>query len=237
MKNLALLVSVVFLLFSCNSGNKESSSASDDSKETTSKSSDTKAYDCLEKYVEDYSGLLTKEDMISVHPFDLDEAKVELSAGNYGSHIYSWRSDRPEIEHKVSGMKMMLADMNTMGVALLSFASPDNDMKSIRSNFDMAYKQLSDAELKQIDDNLNKQKDDIKETGKKMMKARGKSSWEFVDGLGNSAWYKWNDRWGGELAVLAGRAKFYIRLKVSDDPDENRVVAEKLAEKVLEKCH
>ena len=61
-------------------------------------------------------------------------------------------------------------------------------------------------------------------------------SWEFVEGLGSSAWYKWDETYGGELAVLAGKAKFYIVIKISDDPKENRELAKKLAEKVIAKC-
>ena len=69
-----------------------------------------------------------------------------------------------------------------------------------------------------------------------MMKVRKKSNWDFVENIGSSSWYKWNNQFGGELAVLAGKAKFYIRLKISDDPQENLEVAKKLAEKVLAKC-
>lgn len=237
MKNLAFLVSVVFVLFSCNSGSKESSSGSDNSKETASTSSDLKAYDCLEKYVDDYSGLLTTEDMVSVYPFEVDEAKVKLRAGGFGHHKYSWPSDRPEIEYEASGIEIALEDMNMMGVSSLSFSRGKYGMKSIRSTFDMGYKKLSEAELKMIDDNLDKQNDDVKDTGKQMMKVREKRNWEFVEGIGNSAWYKWDEKWGGTLAVLAGRAKFDIELKISDNPEENRRVAEKLAKKVLDKCH
>lgn len=232
MKKVAFLVGIAFVLFSCNSGNNESSSSnSDKSAETLNKS-----YDCLKEYQEDYSGLLTKEDMTAVYSFDLNTAKVELRPGNYGRHIYSWLSDRPDLEYEVSGMKLKGPDRNTMGVALLSFYSDDSDMKSTRKLFDRGYKQLSEKELKEIENNLSKQNNEIKKTGKDMMKVRKKSNWDFVENIGSSSWYKWNNQFGGELAVLAGKAKFYIRLKISDDPQENLEVAKKLAEKVLAKC-
>lgn len=238
MKKSMYLLGIALVLFSCNSGNKETSdSVSDDATGTVNKSAEGNSYDCLKQFQEDYSKLLTKEEMASVYPFKFDEAKVDLSPGNYGSHIYSWPSDRPDVEQEISGMKIKGPDYNTMGVTMLSFYSNDKDMQSTRDYFDMGYKQLSEKELKQIDENLEKQDEEIKNTGKDMMKIRANRSWEFVDGTGNSAWYKWNERWGGELAVLAGKATFNIKVKVSEDPDENRGIAEKLAEMILEKCN
>ena len=60
---------------------------------------------------------------------------------------------------------------------------------------------------------------------------------EFVDGVGSSAWYKWTDNYGGELSVLAGRAQFKIRIKISQDADENKELAKKLAQIAISKCH
>ena len=100
----------------------------------------------------------------------------------------------------------------------------------------MAYKEWSEEELERINKNLAKQNKEIESTGKDMMKIRGNRSWEFIEGLGTSSWYKWNEKFGGELAVLAGKAKFYIIIKISDNPKENRDLAVKLAEKVIAKC-
>lgn len=238
MKKLAFLGFIVFVLISCNSGNKESSTTNSSENNRAEATSDSgKTYDCLRQFQEHYDKLLTKEEMTSIYPIDFDAAEVDLSTGNYGKHIYQWPSDRPKVEQEMAGRKFFLPDNNTMGVALLSFYPEDSDLKSNRENFDMAYKKLSEKELKKISDNLDKQKDDIKETGKKMMESRAKNNWDFVDGLGSSAWYKWNERYGGELAVLAGNAKFYIRLKTNEDPNENLEIAKKLAQKVLDKCN
>lgn len=232
------LAGIVFILFSCNSGNKESSGATSDGKsENKTSKSDSKSYDCLKKFEDDYSLLLTKEEMAAVYPIDFDVADQELRSGSYGEHIYQWSSDRPTFTMEVSGMKMELPDENTIGLKNLSFNSDKTDLKSAIGTFDMAYKQLSQKELDQIQSNLEKAKDEVKETGKDLMKVRAKMSWDFVDDLGSSAWYKWNNQWGGELVVLAGRANFTILTKISADPDENRELAKKLAEKVIAKCH
>ncbi|MEO8933913.1 MAG: hypothetical protein ABI295_06355 [Xanthomarina sp.] len=227
MKKIAFLTGIAFVLFSCNSGNKESS----DRNKINSKS-----YDCLKKFEEDYAQLLTKEEMASIYPIDFDKSKVELRSGSYGQHMYRWPSNRPDFDLEISGMKMKNPDQNTMGVKRLSFYSDKSDLKSTIETFNMGYKELSEEELARIQANLDKQSDEVKETGKDLMKVRGKRSWDFVEGLGSSAWYKWNEKYGGELAVLAGKANFNIIIKTSSDPNENRELAVKLAEKVLEKC-
>ncbi|HUH28422.1 hypothetical protein [Gelidibacter sp.] len=236
MRKTTFFAGLVFLLFSCNSGNKQSSEGtSDDATKKVSNKDSGKSYDCLKDFKDDYGALLTKEEMASVYPLG-DKAKVELRSGSYGQHIYTWESDRPSFTMEVSNMKMDVPDQNTMGIKNLSFYSDKTDLKSAIGTFDMGYKQLSDAELAQMQKNLEKADAEVKETGTDLMKVRAKSSWDAVEGLGSSSWYKWSDQWGGELVVLAGRANFTILTKISNDPDENRELAKKLAEKVIAKC-
>ena len=226
------LSGMALALFSCDSGSKSSESVS----EGKSVNSSGNTYACLEPFQNDYSQLLTAEEMNAVYPIDFENAKQDLSTGSYGNHTYVWESDRPSFVMEISGMKMDVPDQNLIGVKMLSFVSKDSDLKSAVGTFDMAYKELSAEELERINENLAKQNDEIKKTGEEMMEVRGKRSWDFVKGLGSSAWFKWNDQYGGELAVMAGRAKFYIVIKVSDNPEDNRKLAVKLAEKILTKC-
>lgn len=238
MKKSVLLLGLVFALFSCNSGNKESSSsASDEDSDKVSVNSSAKTYRCLEEFQDNYEKLLTKEEMAQIYQIDFDSAEVDLSSGTYGKYEYSWPSDRPDLEYEMSGMKIKGADKNLMGVSMLSFNSDKSDMNANKDHFDMGYKELSNDELKKIEENLSKQSDEVQKTGKDMMKVRAKRSWEFVDGTGSSAWYKWDDRYGGEMVVLAGKAKFTVKVKVSDDPSQNKGLAMKLAEMVMQKCH
>lgn len=221
------------LLFSCDSGETTSS---DGKGENTNGNNAGLNCALLAEMEEDYSQLLTKEDMASVYAIDFDKAKEDLRSGSYGEYIFSWPSDRPEFAMEMSGMKFNVPDKNTIGIKTFSYYTGDTDMKSFTETFDMGYKELSEEELERINRNLNKQEEEIKSTGEDMMVIRGKRSWEFVEGLGTSSWYKWNNQYGGELAVLAGRAKFYIIIKISDNPQENRDLARKLAEKVIAKC-
>lgn len=227
---------LAFVMFSCDSGKKETSNAnSTDRTETSSKKNAGKSYDCLKDFQEDYEALLSKAEMSSVYPIS-DKAEVNLSPGSYGQHIYQWKSDRPSFTMEVSNMKMQVPDQNTIGIKNLSISSSTSDLESIRKFFDMSYKKLSEEELAQIESNLDQAEDDVKETGKGYMEARVKSVWEAVDGLGSSAWYKWSEQWGGELVVLAGKANFTILTKINADPAENKELAIKLAEKVIAKC-
>lgn len=232
MKKMMFLTGIALALLSCDSGSKSSETVSDG--KSTKSSGNT--YACLEPFQDDYSLLLTTEEMNAVYPIDFENAKQDLSTGSYGNHTYAWDSDRPSFVMEISGMKMDIPDQNLIGVKMLSFVSEDSDLKSAVGTFDMAYKELSDEELKRINENLAKENDEIKKTGEEMMKVRGKSSWDFVEGLGSSAWFKWNDQYGGDLAVMAGRAKFNIVIKVNDNPADNRKLAVKLAEKILAKC-
>lgn len=236
MKKLTFLAGIAFMLFSCNSGNKDSQSSSETSEEAKSSSGNVNVSDCLEAFKEDYEKLLTKDDMVSVFAFNPENAKHNLRSGSYGEHNYRWESERAPVVTVILNQNITGPDYNSIGISNLSFYNDDSDLKSNRDYFDRGYKTLSEAELKQIEDNLAKQSDEVKKSGEGFMEVRKKSQWEFVDGVGTSAWYKWNETYGGELAVLSGRAQFDIRLKVSEDRDENRDLAKKLAQKVIDKC-
>lgn len=231
MKKFTLIFGIAFILFSCNSDKKKSSDS-----QSSKSAKKAKSYDCLKRYEDNYDKLVTKKELASVYPFDMDEVKEELSNGSYGEYIVSWPSDRPDIKMEVAGMKMNVPDLNAMGVKNLSFSSDKTKLETIRKNFDMGYKKLSDEELKAIEKNLEESSEEIRDAGKSMMKTRKERKSEFVDGIGSSAWYRWNERYGGELVVLAGRAKFTVRLKISEDPEENKELCMKLAVLVLEKC-
>lgn len=236
MKKLTFLAGIALVLCSCNSGNKNSSDSPSEISKENSVSGNVNVSDCLESFEKDYEKLLSKEDMVSVFEFNPENAKHNLRSGGYGEHNYRWESDRAPIVTTILNQEIKGPDYNSIGIANLSFYDDDSELKSNKDYFDRGYKTLSEAELKQIEDNLAKQSDEVKKSGEGFMEVRKKSQWEFVDGVGTSAWYKWHDTHGGELAVLSGRAKFDILVKVSKDRDENRDLAKKLAQKVIDKC-
>lgn len=232
MRKTVLLTGLAFGMLSCGSSDQKST---ENLAETPKEK--LKTYDCLNDFESNYNLLLTKEEMNEVYPIDFENAKEELNPGGYGSYVYTWASDRPSFPIEISGFKMDVPDQNTIGIKMLSFKSKDISLDNAIEIFDMGYKDLSEKELEQINENLSKQDDEIKETGQEMMAVRAKSSWEAVPNLGSSAWYKWDEKYGGELVVLAGRASFTIVIKISQNTEENKKLAVELAQKVLMKCN
>lgn len=235
MKQLLLLLGIITVLFSCNSKKKESSEKEVTIIEHNSKTDDL-SYDCLRAYKDDYKGLISKKEMAGIFPIDFDVAKEELRSGSYGEYSYNWPSDRPDLNLEISGTRIKTPDQNIMGIKSLSFYSEKSQLKSNLDNFNMGYKNLSQNEMDKIQKNLESEGDEVKKTGKDLMKVRAISIWEAVEGIGSSAWFKWNDNYGGELAVLAGKAKFIVVIKVSDNPDENKQLAKEFANRILSKC-
>lgn len=236
MKKITMISGLLFLFYSCDSSTKEASlSTSDSGNGKVESKSNGNSYECLNKFQDDFDLLLTKEEMASVYPIPFDQAEVNLSSGSYGEHIYSWESDRGTFTMEISGTKMEIPDQNTMGVKRLSFSN-SKDLKSAISYFDMSYKELSDDEHAQIKSNLEKEDKETQKTGEEFMEVRNKMKFEFVDEVGSSAWYKWSEKFGGELAVLGGKAQFNTVAKISDDPEENKRITIELAKKILAKC-
>lgn len=233
MKKLLYLITIGFIALSCNSNRKNT-----DSSDGSITTSDIENYDCLQKYEEDYAALITKEEFASVYPFDVTNAEEDLQnqPSGYGYYTIQWDSGRPDKEMTISGVTIPVPDRDMMSVNRLSSASENKNMAEVKDFFDRGYKKLSDGELAEIDKNLDNASAEVGETGKKLMEARKNRNYDFIDGVGNSAWYRWNETTGGELAVLAGRRNFLIRTKVGEDPKENEKIAKQLAHIVLQKC-
>lgn len=237
MKNTIFLFALTLLLVACNS--KSDNQATDNTSNAPSENTvSSKSYDCLEDYLEKYDELLSQADITSVYSDPLDDVKEKLSGGNYGEHILSWNSDRPMQTISVAGREMEFNDMNRIGVENLSFLKKDADLVSARETFDFGYRPLSPEQIANLEERVAAaaEDDNVKDVGLSALQARAKFHYEFVDNLGTSAWYQWTGSEGGELVIMAGRAKFAILTKVSNDPNENKDLAVKLAKIVLSKC-
>jgi hypothetical protein len=62
-------------------------------------------------------------------------------------------------------------------------------------------------------------------------------TYEPVNDLADRAYWKWNDTYGLELAVLSGAAHFTIKTKVTAHADTTLDAAVNLAKEVLAKCN
>lgn len=230
MKKIILTIGIAIVAFSCTSDKKKS-------KEEGIQKEAGKTYDCLRDFEDKYDELITLEEMASVYAFNQEEAKVAVSNRSYGHHTITWPSNRPDMTLNVAGRDMTLPDQNSMSVAVLNFFPDNLKIGEARNRFDMGYKKLSQEELDLINKNLEKTPEENKEINKDLMDARTKMNYAFIDNIGSSAWYKWNKNYGGELAVLAGRSKFSVRIKISRDSVENLELSKKLAMLIVEKCN
>lgn len=220
------------MVISCTSDKKKSEALENDGIENK----DSEAYACLKEYEDRYDELASVKDMASVYPFEDQDYRVDLSNGSYGNHTVIWPSDRPNMDLVVAGTKMNIPDQNSMSLAVISTYSENMTLEAVRDRFEMGYKELSKEELEQINKNLEKTEGEVGETGKKLMDVRQKTNYAKIDNIGTSAWYKWSDTYGGELAVLGGRTKFDIRIRISNDSVYNLEHSKKLALLILEKC-
>jgi len=230
MKKTAIVLSALFL-FSCSG--KENTSVNT--------KSNFKISDCLEKFDFDFCKMLTQQDILKHYKIDFSKTKVDSNSrtGQYGECIYQWESDRSKISIEISKTKMIMPDMNRLGIDNLFLSSKDLDQESILLLFDRGYKSLPETEINQEKENL---KDKIKDeerlkTALDLMDMRGKFAYKPISGIGNGAYWKWKEPYGGELVVLVGRAKFTIISRVSLDIEENLELSKKLALEVIGKCN
>lgn len=210
------------------------------SKREKASKGDLKISDCLEKFDHDYAKMLTLDDLASHQELDQSTVKTKVSPtkGEYGSVSYTWASDRPEKEMVLNSHKMMVPDNNYVELKNMFFYD-DGSAETVEL-FERGYKKLSEKELAQIEANLEKsfaEKPDELENAKKLMKVREATKHSEVPDLGTRAYWKWDERFGGDLITLVGKAKFTVVAKVSKDPDTSLAFAKKLAQEVIDKCN
>jgi|GEM_PF-645192 len=239
MKKILYLLVSAGMMSAC-SGTGETSTAS-----TTESSSAISQ--CLAAKDYQYQELLTKAD-IAKH-VNIDESsyeeKISTTKGKYGSCVYRWASDRPEkeITSKVTGAVFKRPDKNQVTIKLLDFYTDKdlerNKQESVLDLFDQGYKKLSQDEYDELLANFEKKLGDKPKDlarAKKMLDSRMKFTYKAVDNLGDRAYWKWNDEYGIELIVLAGKAKFTILSKTTGQPATSLDHAVQFAQEVLAKC-
>lgn len=154
MKKNPLLIGsfAVLLASSCASGDASTNDAyleSTGSKEASK--AELIASDCLEMFDYDYSRMVTIEDIQKHHIIDLStiEKKDGGIKGEYGSILYTWASDRPDQDVKVSPMSISVPDLNTVGIKRLTFYD-DGSAQTVES-FSIGYRGFSEEELATIE--------------------------------------------------------------------------------------
>lgn len=206
---------------------------------------------CFEDFDYDYSKMLTKEDVLKhVSVSDPDALEVNFkesrSSKKHNEYSIKWPSDRPDMvmEVKAGGTSLSLpqTDNNIIAVEQLEFKRGDAEKEL--SAFNRAYGQLSEQEYRDMEERIDQQQADKSEEERKVMKSmvRARENMKFhpVANVGSGAYWEREEfkgqYLGTNLYVLAGTVQFRIRVKVSNDDEENARAATLLAQEILAKC-
>jgi hypothetical protein len=200
---------------------------------------------CLRTMDYRYEALLTKAD-IAEH-VNIDEAsytmEISPTKDQYGSCVYEWNSDRPDLERELLGQVIKYPDVNRVAIKMLTFYS-DSEIKlysqsSALTLFAQSYKKLSPQEYNDFLANLKKEYANDPagfEQAKGFLDQRMQLTYEVQENLGDRAYWRWHDEHGIELVVLSGTAHFTIASKTQGTSAAALADAVKFAREVLAKC-
>lgn len=232
MKTIIYSTALLFLLSCGNHSTEESTTET----ARTSQSIDKKTSGCFEKFDDRYDELLTRSDIEEI--LSIDDASYQMETSSYGSAQHQWKSDRPDLEYNIAGQSIKGPDRNRIVLKNLKLYD-STDVTYIRDSFETSYKKLSEEEYQQLLLNVEKTYENDA-TGlaraKGFLDARLHLVYEALDGLGDAAYWKWDEQHGIELVVLIGDTHFIIENKTVVSKEENLEIAKQLAEKVIEKC-
>lgn len=232
MKTIIYSTALLFLLSCGNHSTEESTTET----ARTSQSIDKKTSGCFEKFDDRIDELLTRSDIEEI--LSIDDASYQMETSSYGSAQHQWNSDRPDLEYNIAGQSIKGPDRNRIVIKNLNFYD-STDADEIMGNFDTSYKKLTQEEYDQLLSNLEKNYENDAaglERAKGFLDARLNLVFESLNGLGDAAYWKWDEQHGIELVVLIGDTHFIIENKTAVSKEENLEIAKQLAEKVIAKC-
>lgn len=173
----------------------------------------------------------------------LDDIKIRTKSidrkDQYGNCYYFWASDRPDVPSRLS-VHVQLPDENFVGISGLHAYGAHLSLQDALENFEMGYKQLNDDELSRIEKNMEKHLEDKSDEEKRavedLVELRKHTAYGKVNHLGQSAFWKFSTKNGGELVILWGKEQFTVFTKISHDEPENLALAKKLVQTVMDRC-
>lgn len=243
--NHALVAATALLFISCGGGDGGGSGTTMSSRAAKDIAS------CFQAFEYDYRKMITEEDVwkhASLSDASLLEVTYEESriSPEYNDYVLKWPSDRPDMITKVSAggisMEFPHEDENKVSIDRLDFYS--TDAQAALSSFNQIYAQHTEEEYKEMEERIERGHQDKSEEEREQMKgflkARASLSFEPLSDLGTAAYWEremaQGNYLGVNLYVLSGTVTFRVKVKVSDDDDENVRVAKLLAQEVLNKC-
>ena len=238
MKANGIILAITSMLFiSCNEKTNTSTTETNPTVKTNTKEIGS----CFEKYQEDYSKLLTLEDIKKHVKIDNEVKTDELKYRKlHQSYEYKWFDGRMQ-EIKTGGMTLTVEDPNY--VKLSNVKIREGKSEEILEKFDIQYRKLGDKELQKMKANIEnhyKDKPKEKETAIGFLETRNNMIFTEVKGLGTKAYWKEiskTNNYGVELYVLYDNVEFKIDTKTTNDNAVNSQTAIALAKEILSKCN
>lgn len=248
------MATAALLFISCGSGDGSGKSKNhpDGSQGAGMSSSASKNIaSCFEAFDYDYRRMLTQDDVVKhagINDLSLLEVIYKESSISppYNEYMIKWPSGRPDqtvkIESGGTTMEFLQEDVNKVSIDRLDFSK--RDAESALGSFNRAYGQYSEEEYREMEERIARESQDKSEAEREEMKgfvrAREHLTFHPVSGLGTAAFWEREMAQGNHLGinlyVLSGTVEFRIKVKVSDDDDENVRLAKLLAQEVLNKC-
>lgn len=194
--------------------------------------------DCLLTYQGKLNQLLPIDIIKKYYTSGLETAKLNYrpsATGNFDrdSYTYSWPSDR-----KIKGTSY--PQSNEIGLKWLKVIDFYSKKETPLATFNHLYRNPTEAEkekaFQEAEKGLNKRgvsEKDIKNTVNEAKSLAATTKYLRIQGVGDAAAWEYSSNY---LIVLAGKVTFRVIVNVSENPEENIALAQKLALEVLKKC-
>lgn len=194
--------------------------------------------DCLLSYQGKLNQLLPIDVIKKYYTGNLANAKLTYRPSATGkfdrdSYTYSWPSDR-----KVKGTPY--PQSNQIGMKWLKVIDFYSTKETPIATFNHLYRNPSEAEkekaFQEAEKGLNKigvPEKDVKNTVNEAKSIAATTKYLRIQGVGEAAAWEYSSNY---LIVLAGKVTFRVIVNVSENPEENIALAQKLALEVLKKC-
>lgn len=255
-QSIVTFAAICITLYSYGNGENKSQNGNDVNIDAVinSKSKDSNAKGdnkCLLEYQNKYDALLSENDVIKATGFSKEKMETQynkvLKNAEHHEFLYKFKNGRVG---KVRGLDREMEQPDVVSIRSIKSMS--------LTTFNQSYQAITDEQMETANDVIdeiaegnsgdadadkalqkakeqNVSKDQIKKTGGILTGAFKEVSegYRAVEGLGDAA--TWNVV-TNELIVLQNGVKFEILADISNDNEQNKSVAIKLAEIVLNKC-
>lgn len=242
MKNYLPIATLI--LASCGSGSEQS--ADDTQSEVTTKSS---GHSCLWEMADAPEQLLTMQEAAGLTGLATEELDQDVNT-KYQNVQYEWNSGRKK-ELAIGGKKMPMDANDFVAVNVKQLTekklnprwNKDNNPLTPMEYFDKFHGGVNENAKETIQEEIDKQNPEHAEGAKKIVGMVKFEGFQEYDNLGDKAHSEVNasgEKAAGlrqtELTFLHGNVVVIVVVDVSDEDEDDRILAEKIARAVVKKC-